>query len=125
VGKVRRPNFHECGIVWRRGSDSNRRVMVLQTIPLGHLGTAPLFVAKSMPKIYARFYAQCALLLPFYPESRRSNPLIPRNAESKEGFCRPLPWATWVPRQTSEYNKSLVGEGLAPPGHLRGGPCST
>jgi hypothetical protein len=38
---------------WRRGSDSNRRVMVLQTIPLGHLGTAPLLCPKSMPKNYA------------------------------------------------------------------------
>ena len=27
---------------WRRGRDSNPRMMVLQTIPLGHLGTAPL-----------------------------------------------------------------------------------
>src|SRR5271154_1169847 len=27
-------------------------------------------------------------------------------------FCRPLPWATWVPRQTIEYSKSLVAEGL-------------
>ena len=31
------------GINWRRGRDSNPRMMVLQTIPLGHLGTAPLF----------------------------------------------------------------------------------
>jgi hypothetical protein len=37
-------------IKWRRGSDSNRRVMVLQTIPLGHLGTAPYSLCpKSMP----------------------------------------------------------------------------
>jgi hypothetical protein len=70
--------------------------------PLGY--RAP-FVAKSMPKIYARFYAQRTLLLPIYPESRRSNLLIPGNTDSKEGFCRPLPWATWVPRQTIEYNK--------------------
>jgi hypothetical protein len=28
---------------WRRGWDSNPRMEVLQTSPLGHLGTAPLF----------------------------------------------------------------------------------
>jgi hypothetical protein len=37
-------------IVWRRGSDSNRRVMVLQTIPLGHLGTAPHLLQNLCPK---------------------------------------------------------------------------
>ena len=92
-------------------------MMVLQTIPLGHLGTAPLLLCKSVPAFYAQNYAQRARLLPIYPESRRSNPLIPRNTDSKEGFCRPLPWATWVPRQTIEYSKSLVGEEFAIPGH--------
>jgi hypothetical protein len=29
---------------WRRGWDSNPRMEVLQTSPLGHLGTAPNFV---------------------------------------------------------------------------------
>ena len=37
--------------------------MVLQTIALGHLATAPLFV---MPKFYAQSYAQRALLSPIY-----------------------------------------------------------
>jgi hypothetical protein len=37
------PGGRECRKSWRRGSESNRRMMVLQTIPLGHLGTAPLF----------------------------------------------------------------------------------
>jgi hypothetical protein len=38
------------GKIWRRGWDSNPRMMVLQTIPLGHLGTAPLLLCpKSMP----------------------------------------------------------------------------
>src|SRR6267378_4117465 len=38
---------------WRRGWDLNPRVMVLQTIPLDHLGTAPLSLLcpNSMPKI--------------------------------------------------------------------------
>ena len=71
--------------------------MVLQTIPLGHLGTAPLF----MPKIYAQSYAQRTLFLPIYAVERLANPLIPHDAVSKQGICRPLPWATWVPRQTS------------------------
>src|SRR5580704_4560429 len=31
-------------------------------------------------------------------------------------FCRPLPWATWVPRQTAKYSKifGAVREGAAP-----------
>ena len=37
--------------IWRRGSDSNRRVMVLQTIPLGHLGTAPFLRSQRLTAI--------------------------------------------------------------------------
>ena len=39
-------------------------MMVLQTIPLDRLGTAPRFV---IPKFYAHFYAHRALLAPIYP----------------------------------------------------------
>jgi hypothetical protein len=47
--------------IWRRGWESNPRIVVLQTTALGHLATAPLFV---MPKIYAQRYAQRALFTP-------------------------------------------------------------
>jgi hypothetical protein len=62
--------------------------------PLGY--RALLF----MPKIYAQTYAQRTLFLPIHAVERPANPLIPLDAASKQGFCRPLPWATWVPRQT-------------------------
>jgi hypothetical protein len=52
------------GNYWRRGWESNPRIVVLQTTALGHLATAPLFV---MPKFYAQFYAQRAFLTPIYP----------------------------------------------------------
>jgi hypothetical protein len=42
---------------WRRESDSNRRVMVLQTIPLGHLGIAPLFDYASCSGFGHRIWA--------------------------------------------------------------------
>src|SRR5262250_1776040 len=32
-------------------------------------------------------------------------------------FCRPLPWATWVPRRTFEYNKFSTANSLS--GRLR------
>jgi hypothetical protein len=60
-----------------------------------------------MPKNYAQSYAQRALFSPIYAVERLANPLIPRDAADKQRFCRPLPWATWVPRQTTEYNKVL------------------
>ena len=60
--------------IWRRGSESNRRMMVLQTIPLGHLGTAPLF---AMSKIYAQNCAQRAQFSPIYTQSHFSILLIP------------------------------------------------
>src|SRR5713226_1250459 len=50
-------DFHR--FVWRRGRESNPRMMVLQTIPLGHLGTAPLFYN------YAR--TLCPKLCPTHP----------------------------------------------------------
>ena len=33
------------GRIWRRGWESNPRMEVLQTSPLGHLGTAPQFLS--------------------------------------------------------------------------------
>jgi hypothetical protein len=35
------PAYQLWGFGWRRGWDSNPRMEVLQTSPLGHLGTAP------------------------------------------------------------------------------------
>jgi hypothetical protein len=50
--------------IWRRGSDSNRRVMVLQTIPLGHLGTAPYSLCpKSMSEVMPNA-PDCCLFTP-------------------------------------------------------------
>ena len=61
------------------------------------LGYRALFV---MPKIYAQSYAQRALFLPIHAVERLANPLIPQDAGLAEGYCKPLPWATWVPRRS-------------------------
>jgi hypothetical protein len=71
---------------WRRGRESNPRMMVLQTIPLGHLGTAP-HDANSMPTFYTHFYAQRTLLSPIYTVECLSKPLKPCNPDSKQGFA--------------------------------------
>ena len=60
------------------------------------LGYRALFV---MPKIY-QSYAQPALFLPIHAVGCLANPLIPHDAGLAEGFSRPLPWATWVPRRS-------------------------
>ena len=75
------------------------------------LGYRALF----MPKIYAQSYAQRTLFLPIHAVERFANPLIPRGAAGKQGFCRPLPWATWVPRQTIYYSQfNSVSQGAYP-----------
>src|SRR6266481_805730 len=54
---------------WRRGWDSNPRMMVLQTIPLGHLGTAPLPEGVKNPRKTSIYYARnlCPKLCPKHP----------------------------------------------------------
>jgi hypothetical protein len=42
-------NFEGCKAFWRRGWELNPRMEVLQTSPLGHLGTAPEF--RSIAKL--------------------------------------------------------------------------
>ena len=64
-GKIVRPNFRECEIVWRRGRDSNSRVMVLQTIPLTAWVPRPCyktrFYAQVMPKSVPKAPDYCLL----------------------------------------------------------------
>jgi hypothetical protein len=73
--------------------------------PLGYRA----FVA--MPKIYAQIYAQRTQFSPIYTQSHSRIPLIPHTGCVPEGFCRPLPWATWVPRRTFEYSKTRANTG--------------
>src|SRR5260370_33825973 len=54
---------------WRRGWDLNPRVMVWQTIPLDHLGTAPLPEGVKNPRKTSIYYARnlCPKLCPKHP----------------------------------------------------------
>ena len=80
--------------------------------PLGYRASAkeglknPRKPLSIMPEIYAQSYAQRTLFLPIVPSFSFCNPLIPHDTARKEGTCRPLPWATWVPRGISKYSKS-------------------
>src|SRR5882762_5076276 len=59
-----------------------------------------------MPELYAQSYAQRTLFSPMVPSFSLCNLLILHSTARKEGICRPLPWATWVPRRIFEYSKS-------------------
>jgi hypothetical protein len=51
-----------------------------------------------------RIYAHRALFLPIIPHLRLCKLLTLHDAAPKKGICRPLPWATWVPRRSGEFN---------------------
>src|SRR6266478_9854863 len=58
--------------IWRRGRESNPRMMVLQTIPLDHLGTAPLslhYAQNLCPKLCPMhpIFAYCPLIQSLQP----------------------------------------------------------
>jgi hypothetical protein len=68
-GKSSSSKFHECGIVWRRGRESNPRIAALQAaaLPLGHRAlekSAPESIPKTVPKLpeQPRFTSIASLL---------------------------------------------------------------